>query len=153
MQVAVVLALVAAGCGADLLNNQGIHDHVDDLVAHDRTDAVPANRWLLDAGALVPFLGSYELDHRVYGSVRPSAIVVDWILGGIVPAGAAVASFVFDDALTRRRLRWGALGLYGATRIGIEIVGNLHIDEYNDYLAERLATSPRAHIAAVGWQW
>jgi len=142
--------LACAGCGADLLNNQAIHAHVDDLLQHDPADARPADRLTLSAGALVPIYGSYELDHRVFGSVRPSAIIFDWILGGLVPAVLAATSFAVDDTHTRSWLRWGALGLYGATRLGVLIVGNLHINEYDDYLAKQQA-SP--HVLAASWVW
>ncbi|MEO8843137.1 MAG: hypothetical protein ABI591_19560, partial [Kofleriaceae bacterium] len=150
---ALSLAAALAGCGADVLNNAAIHAHVDELVAHDRANAVPADRWALTAAALVPILGSYELDTRVYGSVRPSAIVIDWILGGLLPAATTIASFAVDDAHTRSVLRWSALGLYGTTRIGVIVVGNLHIDEYDHTLAHQLETGPRAHVAMLGWSW
>ncbi|MEO6776351.1 MAG: hypothetical protein ABI467_25640 [Kofleriaceae bacterium] len=150
---AVSVAAALAGCGADVLNNAAIHAHVAELVAHDRAHAVPANRWALTAGALVPIFGSYELDTRVYGGLRPSAIVIDWILGGLLPAAGAIASFAVDDAHTRTLLRWSALGLYGTTRIGVIVVGNLHVDEYDDTLTRELAVGPRAHVAMVGWSW
>jgi hypothetical protein len=133
-----LVALVAGiGCGGDLLNNQLIHTHVDDVLAHDPAEARPADLWALNAGVLVPIYGSYELDHRVFGSVRPSAIVFDWVLGGFAPAGLAAASFAVDDAHTQAGLRWGALALYGATRLAVLVVGNLHIDEYDSYLVHR----------------
>lgn len=81
--------------------------------------------------------------------MRPSGIVVDWVLGGIVPIGAVVASFAVDGASTRSWLRWSALGLYGASRVGMEVVGNLHIDEYDEYLEQRLG----AHVAKISWEW
>lgn len=152
-RVLVFATAVLAGCGADVLNNAAIHAHVDDLVAHDRARAVPANRWVLTAGALVPIFGSYELDKRVYGDVRPSAIVIDWILGGLAPAIGVIASFAVGDPHTGTLLRWSALGLYGGTRIGVIVVGNLHIDEYDDSLAHQLASGPRAHVAMLGWSW
>jgi hypothetical protein len=145
--------LVFAGCGADLLNNAAIHAHVDDQLQHDPVDARPADRFTLTAGALVPIYGSYELDHRVYGSVRPSAIVLDWILGGIVPAAMVATSFAVGDEPTRSWLRWSALGLYGATRVGVMIVGNLHINEYDDYLARQRAATGSPRLLALSWTW
>jgi hypothetical protein len=142
----VVFAVVLGACGADLLNNSAIHAHVDDQLAHRRASPI-GDRLLLSAGALVPILGSCELDHRVFGSVRPSAIVFDWILGGVAPAALLVASFATGDASARSALRWTALGLYGGTRIGVLVIGNLHISEYDDYLARRT----RGVALSVSW--
>lgn len=141
--LALAAAVALPACGADMMNNALIHEHVDDLVAHDRPHATPADRWLLTAGALVPGLGSYRLDHRVYGSLRPSAIVFDWILGGLVPAALLATSFAVDGAHTSSTLRWTALAAYGVTRIAVVSVGTMHITEYDGYLAQRLATETR----------
>jgi len=140
-----LLALACVGCGADMMNNEALHAHVDDVV---RTERAPehADRFLLNAGVLVPVLGSYRLDHQVYGDVRPSAIVFDWILGGLVPAALVATSFGVSGATARRALRWTALGLYASTRVGIFVIGNLHITEYDDYLDSRLVVRG----AAVG---
>jgi hypothetical protein len=48
---------------------------------------------------------------------------------------------VAGDALssrTRRILGWTALGLYASTRVGILVIGNLHISEFDRYLGIRL---------------
>ena len=131
---------------------RGFHAHVDDLLQHDPANARAANRWELSAGVLVPIYGSYELEHRVYGSVRPTAIVLDWILGGLVPAGLATASFVVHEDSTCSWLRWAALGFYGVTRLGVLIVGNLHISEYDNYLTQQRA-SGSVHVLAASWPW
>ncbi len=131
------------------MNNAEIHAHVDDVVVRDRAHAVAADRFALSAGALVPIFGTYRLDHRVFGSVRPSAIAFDWVLGGIAPVACLVASFATSgDA--RTALRWTALGLYGGTRIGVLVIGNLHVSEYDSYLARRLAET---HGLALAVRW
>ncbi len=127
------LALLAlCGCGADLLNNAAIHAHIDET-----PDAQPISRATTSFELLVPIWGSYMMERRAYGNVRPSGIVFDWILGGLVPAVLVGTSFAVHDAGTRSTLRWSALGLYAGTRVGVEIIGNLHVGEFNDYLAER----------------
>ena len=145
-----LLALALAGCG-DLMNNTAIHAHVDDVLARDPAAATPAPRARLAAGALVPVLGSYELDHAVFGGVRPSAIVFDWILGGLVPAALVGGSFAVSGAGARDAMRWTALGLYATTRVAIEIVGNLHVTEYDDYLDQRTHASARITAVTIAW--
>ena len=120
------------GCGGDLLNNAGIHAYVDETPT-----AQPISRAATSFELLVPIWGSYMLDRHVYGSVRPSGVVFDWILGGLVPAVLTGSSFAVHDADTRSLLRWSALGLYAGTRVGVEVIGNLHVSEYNGYLSRR----------------
>jgi hypothetical protein len=91
----------------------------------------------------------------VFGSVRPSAIVFDWILGGLAPVAALVASFAVGDAGARSALRWTALGLYGGTRVGVLVIGNLHISEYDNYLQSM--SLPQFHhsgnMVKLTWSW
>lgn len=150
--VAAVTCIALAACGADLLNNAGIHAHVDDQLQNDPQAARPVDRLATNLELLVPVLGTYELDHAVYGSARPSGIVFDWLLGGLAPLALAGASFAVDGARTRSLLRWTALGLYASTRIGVLVIGNLHVSEYNDYLASRTA-APRGFAVSAGWHW
>jgi hypothetical protein len=147
------MSILVAGCGADLLNNQGIHDHVAELVAHDPAAARPADRLALTVGALVPIYGSYKLDHQVYGDVRPSAYVFDWVLGGLAPAALATASVLVGSPHTQRWLRWTAVGLYGTTRIAVMVVGNLHINTYDADIDQHTASTAPARVLAVGWTW
>ncbi|HEY4056952.1 MAG TPA: hypothetical protein VGM39_10090 [Kofleriaceae bacterium] len=148
---AVVGILGCAGCGVDLLNNKALHAHVDDLVQNDPANARRADRVSLDAELLVPIFGTYRLDQRVFGSSRPSGIVFDWILGGVAPVALAGSSFLVDDPDTRSALRWSALGLYGATRIAVEIIGNLHISEYNRYLGQQQSRAAAPIGLSLSW--
>ncbi len=145
---------------ADLANNEAIHAHIDAMLGHidaatldpDARKALQADRATLSLGALIPIYGSYELDHKVFGGVRPSAVVFDWILGGLVPAGLGITALATDGSLssrTRSILGWTAIGLYATTRLGVLIVGNLHISEYNRYLKLGLgvAESPQGQLA------
>jgi len=129
--------LVLCGCGGDLLNNAGIHAHVDETPG-----AQPISHAATSFELLVPIWGSYMMERRVYGGARPSGILFDWILGGLVPAVLTGTSFAVHDAGTRSDLRWSALGLYIGTRAGVETIGNLHVGEYNDYLAQRTLPAP-----------
>ncbi len=155
--VAVLLAAMATSrsARADLANNELIHEHVDAVTRNvDRasldpvaTRALMADRLTLSLGVLAPGYGSYVLDRKVFGSLRPAAVVCDWILGGFVPAGLGVAALAGGGALspsTRSILGFTALGLYGATRIGVLVVGNLHISEYNHEVELRLGVAPAA---------
>ena len=134
MKLAAVALLGLAACGSDLLNNAALHAHVDDVVRRGETPA-PLDHVTTSAELLVPVLGSARLDRAAYGGIRPSGVVFDWVLGGIAPLALLGASFAVGDARTRRSLRWAALGLYVATRVGVLVIGNLHVSEYDDYAA------------------
>ncbi|MEP6859826.1 MAG: hypothetical protein ABJE66_04350 [Deltaproteobacteria bacterium] len=167
-----ILAAVLASpslARADLANNEAIHEHVDavvagvDVTALDpaRTRALLADRLTLSLGALVPIYGSYKLDHKVFGDVRPAAVVFDWILGGFVPVGLGVTALAGGNALsseTRSILAWTAVGLYASTRIGVFVIGNLHISEYNRVLRLRLglgaaATADHSPTLTISAAW
>ncbi|MGE5183923.1 MAG: hypothetical protein ACM31C_17755 [Acidobacteriota bacterium] len=148
--LAVALALLASrSAAADFANNEAIHAHVDatlravgvtSLDARQRA-ALHADRLTLSLGALVPVLGTYRLDEKVFGSVRPAGVIFDWVLGGLVPATLGLVAWQ-DGALsshTRSVLAWTALGLYASTRLGVLVIGNWHVSEYNHYLDVRLA--------------
>jgi hypothetical protein len=163
--IVAVSATVARVAYGDLANNEAIHDHVDDVVRSverakldpARRAALFANRLELSASALVPIYGSLQLDRKVFGGVRPAAVVFDWILGGVAPVTLAVIALE-DTALsnrTRSICAWTALGLYTSTRLGVLIVGNLHVSEFNRYLALRLdvAATPASSMAVVSTVW
>jgi hypothetical protein len=152
--------LVPRAASADLTGSQGIRDHVAltvsrlDVTALDARDkdALLAHRVTLNLGLLVPCYGSYTLDTKVYGELRPSAILFDWVLGGAAPVGLAALALA-DDQLpsrTRAELAWTALALYATSRVGILIVGNLHISDYNAAMRLRLGLAP-ADSAARAW--
>ncbi len=167
--VVVVTLSTSSVAQADLANNEGIREHVDAIligVEPNRLDparvrALLANRLTLNLAVIVPIYGSYKLEHKVFGSMRPAGIVVDWILGGLVPVGLAATALAGSSALsdrTRAILGWTALGLYTATRIGILVVANHHISEYNRLVRLRLGlASPVSGdfaptvIAVVPW--
>jgi hypothetical protein len=134
MKLAVVALLGLAACGGDMMNNAALRAHVDDLVAHGQRPP-QLDHLTASAELLVPVLGSTELDRAAYGGIRPSGVVFDWVLGGIAPLALLGASFAVSDARARRSMRWAALGLYVATRVGVLVIGNLHVSEYDDYAA------------------
>jgi hypothetical protein len=107
-----------------------------DLDALAVRDALHADRLTLSLGALVPIYGTLRIDRRVFGGVRPSAVVFDWIIGGLAPATLGVIALVDRDH--RDALAWTALGLYAGTRIGILVIGNLHVSAFNRAVDVRL---------------
>ena len=137
MKAIVALLVLAGTAHADLVNNTLLHAHVDELVAKPHGD-LAASHVTLTLGALVPIYGTYQLDERVFGSVRPSAMLFDWFLGGIAPAALGITALA-SHGETRAITAWTALGLYAATRLGVILVGNLHVAEYNRYIAVKLA--------------
>ena len=149
MRRAIVLGAVLASrvASADLLNNEGIHAHVDAQLAAGVTPEL-ADHLTFSLEALVPILGSYELDQRVYGSTRPSGVIFDWILGGIVPLALGIGALA-THGQTRRVLGWTALGLYVSTRIAVLTIGNLHVSEYNSRIELRVggAQTPSGQLA------
>lgn len=167
MRFVVFALLVSRTAGADLANNEAIHAHVDDVVAHlehgasaKHDPSLWAERLALNLGVLVPVYGSIRLDRKVFGSIRPAAVVFDWTLGGLAPAALGITALA-DTSLsemTRRDLAWAALALYLTTRVGVLIVGNMHISEYNHYMKLRLgiAQSPVASnltLIVAGTSW
>jgi hypothetical protein len=145
MKLAVAVAVTAlAGCGADMMNNAALHAHVDELVQHEPPD--PLDHVTTSLALLVPVVGTYRLDRAAFGSVRPSGVAFDWVLGGLAPLALVGASFAVADGRTRQALRWSALGLYVATRIGVLVIGNMHVSEFDDYLAARRSVG-------IGLRW
>jgi hypothetical protein len=101
--------------------------------------------------ALVPGVGTYRLEKRVFGEVRPAGIVGDWGIGGAVPLGLLLGSYATDDRETRTALRWSALGLYAGTRLVILVIGNLHISTYRRALDARFTASPTGAAVTIRW--
>ncbi len=132
----IALLLVSRAAAADVANHDLIRAHVATLPAAELDDA---SHLTFSLRALVPIWGSYRLDDTVFCSVRPAAVAFDWILGGAVPAGLAIAALATDDAHASRILAWTALGLYATTRLGVLVIGNLHIAAYNHAVELRLA--------------
>jgi hypothetical protein len=161
--IAIAIGLRPEIASADLANNEALHDHVDALartrvgVMGEVREALFADRLTLSLGALIPIFGTYRLDEKVFGSVRPSAIVFDWVLGGAAPLVLGVVALE-GGALsphTRAIVGWTAVGLYAATRIGVLIIGNLHVTEFNRYLGLRLgvAAVPGAGLVLATTSW
>ena len=151
IRMAVIGALLLASrvASADLANNEGIHAHVDAMLSHvdvaaldaGRRRSLLADRLTLNLDILIPIVGSCALEEKVFGGLRPSAVVFDWILGGVLPVGLGATALLGDGSLSpkaRSVLGWTAAGLYASTRLGILIVGNLHISDYNRYVKLRL---------------
>jgi len=150
MRLALVVGIVLASgaAHADMLGHDRMRAHIDDMFAHLDVGAMSAQqrrdlyvgRASLTLGTLVPVLGSYRLEHAVFGELRPSAIVFDWVLGGLLPVALGVTAFA-TSGRTRKICAWSAIGLYAATRISIFVIANLHVSEYNRQV--------RLHLGAV----
>lgn len=99
----VIAGLVGAGnAHADLLSHDRLEAHVAALDITGTTyDQLDTSRITFSLTALVPGYGTYRLEKRVFGEVRPAGIVGDWVLGGLVPAGLAIGALVVDDPDTR----------------------------------------------------
>ncbi len=141
----VAVLLVARVAAADFANNEALHAHVDALAAAAPRDpaarqALFASRASLSLGALVPIFGTYRIDRRCYGEVRPAAYAFDWVLGGVAPAGLGIAALT-ESGHTRAVLAWTAVALYASTRIGILVIASSHVSEYNRYLRLRLGVA------------
>jgi hypothetical protein len=143
MRIALLsLVLLATTAHADLLSHDRLRAYVARLdVANQTYDDLDTSRVAFVFSAFVPGWGTYRLEKRVFGEVRPAGIIGDWGVGGLVPASLLVWSYYADDAHTRSTLRWTAAGLYAGTRVVILVIGNLHISEYRRALNVRFTTS------------
>jgi hypothetical protein len=146
MKSLVVLVALYGTAHADLLNHELLRAHVDAELAHldvakldaDQREALYAPRLSLTVGLLVPGFGSYRLEQRMFGGIRPSGIVFDWVLGGAAPVALGVAALA-TDGRTRAICAWTALALYATTRAGMLVIGSWHISAYNHEVDIRLA--------------
>jgi hypothetical protein len=144
---AAVLA-TSATARADFANHELLRAHVDDVLAHvvvghldaDQRAALYAPRLSLTAGLLVPGFGTYRLEQRMFGGIRPAGIVFDWILGGAAPIALGITALA-SDGRTRSICAWTALALYATTRAGILAIGSWHISAYNHEVDVHLAGS------------
>lgn len=138
VRVACLLGLTADPVAADLLNHDLLAAHLERTLASvdpsrlttAQREALYAPRASLMLSTLVPGWGTWRVEQRMFGGLRPAGVVLDWGVGGALPIGLAIAAFASDGS-TRQWCAWSALALYAATRIGIQIIGNLHITEYN----------------------
>jgi hypothetical protein len=156
-----VVVLASRDARADFANNELLHAHADAVIAASdpgslapaRRAALHVDRLTMSLGALVPVFGTSRLDGAVFGGVRPSAIVFDWVLGGAVPVGLAALALA-DTGLSssaRDDLAWTALGLYAVTRVGILVIGNLHVSEWNRYIDVKLAAGGATAGVSLAW--
>ncbi|MGE0871511.1 MAG: hypothetical protein AB7P03_23330 [Kofleriaceae bacterium] len=153
--VAIAIALTGAEAQADLANHELLHKHLDDEFATldlasltpEQREELYAPRLSLTLGLLVPVYGTYRLDNRVFGSMRPAGVIFDWIAGGLVPAALGVTALA-TDGRTRSICGWTALGLYTATRIGTLVFGSLHLRAYNQEVKLRLSAAS-THASAL----
>ncbi|MEP7123025.1 MAG: hypothetical protein ABJE95_19005 [Byssovorax sp.] len=161
-----LISLVPRAASADPAGSQSIRDHVDatllrlDVPAMTAPEkqALLADRRTLNLGLLVPCYGSYALDAKVYGELQPAAVVFDWVLGGIVPVGLGVGALADRDlpSGTRAGLAWTAAALYVTSRVGVLIIANGHITDYNAAMRWRLglsAAGPRTWGVAATGRW
>lgn len=154
MKCALVIAGLswAGNARADLLSHDRLRSHVAALdVGRTTYDELDTSRITFSLSALVPGFGTYRLERRVFGEVRPAGVLGDWILGGLVPAGLAIGAVVANDPDTRAALAWTAAGLYVTTRLVILVVGNLHITTYRRALALRFAATPNTAGVSIAW--
>ena len=134
---------------ANPTGTQKIKDNIDkklkdidiNSLSMDEKKGMLADQVRLNINMLVPIYGSYVLDNKLYGNIRPPAIIFDWALGGIIPLGLVCTSLIWKNRFSKRTvniLQLTALGLYLATRIGVLITINEHIHQYNKYMEIRL---------------
>ena len=87
------MLLASRTAAADFANSEAIHDHIDTVLGRldlakldtDQRRSLRADRLSLSLGILIPIYGSYALEKKMFGGLRPTAVVFDWILGAIVP--------------------------------------------------------------------
>lgn len=150
--IAAITLISPAIARADLLSHDRLRAHVAtlEITGHSRDD-LDTSRVAFAFTALVPALGTFRLEKRVFGEIRPAGVIGDLFVGGIVPAGLAVGALVADDPDTRAALAWTALGLYATTRLAILVIGNLHISEYRRALDLRFTAAPGGAAVALTW--
>lgn len=152
MAILLAVGATSASGRADPLGHDRLRAHVASLDVRDATfDALDTSRLAFSLTALVPGWGTYRLEKRVFGGLRPSAVIGDWLLGGLVPAALVVGAIAADDPETRSALAWTAAGLYVGTRVAILVVGNLHLSAYRRALTLRFAATPATAGVAFSW--
>ncbi len=158
-KVALILGLVtlfsATSVQADLTGTKKIHLQIDKELAEIDLESLSlrekqdmlADPVRLNLNMLIPIYGSYVLDTKLYGDVRPPAIIFDWTLGGFIPLGLLFFTAAKGDSLSakaRKSMISTAIGLYLVTRIGVVITINEHIHQYNKYKSEQLGLDQEA---------
>jgi hypothetical protein len=126
--VALAIVLAASTSRADVLNHELLRKHVDQLAEHGAVDEAP--RVSLVLPTLIPGIGTYRVEKRVFGGLRPAGVVFDWGLGGAVPVTFGAIA-LGSSGRTRDVCAWTAIGAYAVTRLAILVIANLHISEYN----------------------
>jgi len=134
--------------------------HADDVRAYADTVMVTTNlnsisyeknlkilkrRFPFNAAIAVPVFGTILVDMNMFGEVRRSAVLGDWLLGGVIPAGLALTAALADDmpGKSRDALLYSSLGLYSATRVIVCITINHHLITYNKHIKMRLGIEKR----------
>lgn len=150
-RLAIALVVLSAGTArADFLNHELMRQHVAETFANldlaklddAQREALYADRTTLTLGLLVPVLGTYRMEEKVFGGVRPAGVIFDWFLGGAVPLGLGITALA-TDGRTREVCAWTALGLYATTRLAILLIGSAHVSAYNEEVRGHL--SSRSH--------
>ncbi|MGE0550151.1 MAG: hypothetical protein AB7R00_24000 [Kofleriaceae bacterium] len=150
-----MILLTAPRAHADLANHELLHKHLDEEFAKldissltpEQREDLYAPRLSLTLGLLVPIYGTYRMEMRMFGSIRPAGIILDWFAGGVVPAALGITALA-TEGRTRAICGWTALGLYAATRIGAIVFGTLHVTAYNREVKLRLSAAP-THAGAL----
>jgi hypothetical protein len=157
----VAIAVAAPDARADLLNHELLQAHVDatfariDVASLDDAgrERLYARRAGLVAATLIPGLGTYRIEKKVFGSLRPAGVIFDWFVGGIAPAALGITALA-TDGRTRTVCGWSALGLYASTRLAILVIANLHISAYNRAVRLHLGSIDSGHPAlAASMRW
>lgn len=144
-----ILFFGAAITLADITGTQKIKDNIDRKLANldiasmsqQEKDDMLADQFRLNLNMLVPVYGSYVLDTKLYGDVRPPALIFDWTLGGFIPLGLLLISTLGKEKMSTKQknsLISTAVGLYLITRVGVYLTINEHIYQYNKYMKMRL---------------
>ncbi|MBA3459405.1 MAG: hypothetical protein H0T46_05555 [Deltaproteobacteria bacterium] len=84
--IAAITLISPAIARADLLSHDRLRAHVTtlDITHHSRAD-LDTSRVAFAFTALVSALGTFRLERRVFGEIRPAGVIGDLFVSGLVP--------------------------------------------------------------------